>query len=54
MASDGFLDAPSIRGSDTLVDDQCLLEAGGGFAGVAVVRVGLSDSFQGPCFLWGR
>jgi len=31
-----------------------LLEAGGAFAGVAVVQVGLSDSFQGACFLWGR
>jgi hypothetical protein len=45
----GFLDALSVRGSDALVDGQCLLQAGGRCAGVAVVEVAVVGSFQGAC-----
>ena len=48
---DGFLD--SLRGgsADALVDGECLPQLRGGFAGVAVVQVGLAESFLGACFL---
>src|SRR5215475_14483128 len=51
---EGFLDAPRGGGSDALVDRECLLQVGGGLAGIAVVEVAVADAFQGPCFLRGR
>jgi hypothetical protein len=51
MVAEGLLDTLRIRGSDALVDGQCLLQVAGGFAGVAVVQVGPADSFQGACLL---
>ena len=48
---EGFLDAPGCGGCDALVDGQCLLQAGGAFAGVAVLEVAAAGAFQGqfPC-----
>jgi hypothetical protein len=51
---EGLLDSPGGGGADALVDRQCLRQVCGGLAGVAVVEVGLAESFQGACFLWGR
>ena len=50
---DGLLD--SLRGGsvDALVDGECLPQLRGGLAVVAVVQVGVAESFQGACFLWG-
>jgi hypothetical protein len=50
---EGFLDAPGGGSSGALVDGEGLPQAGGGFAGVAVVQVAVADSFQGACFLQG-
>ena len=49
----GFLDTPGAGCSETLVDGEGLLEVDGGFAGKAVLEVGVADSFQGSCFLQG-
>jgi hypothetical protein len=53
MVVEGLLDAAGGGGSDALVDRQCLPQAGGAFAGVAVLEVAAADSFQGTCFLKG-
>ena len=50
---EGFLNTLGGGGADALVDGQCLPQLRGGFAGVAVAQVGLAESFQGACFLWG-
>ena len=42
------------RGRRALVDRECLPQVRGGLAGVAVLQVGLAESFQGACFLQGR
>lgn len=41
---EGFLDAPNVGGADALVDGKGLLQAGGGFAGVAVAEVAVADA----------
>ena len=51
---DGFLDALCGGSADALVDGECLPQLRGGLAGVAVVRVGLAETFQGACFFGGR
>jgi hypothetical protein len=51
---DGFLAPPCGGCADAMVDGQCLSQPRGGLAGVAVVEVGLAESFQGACFLRGR
>ena len=51
---EGLLDAPRGGGADALVDRQGLPQVRGGLAGVAVVQVGLAESFQGAGFLRGR
>jgi len=51
---DGLLDAPRGGGADALVDRECLLQVGGGLAGVAVLQVAVAESFQGACFFGGR
>jgi hypothetical protein len=50
---EGFLDAAGGGGCDALVDGQGLLQAGGGFAGVAVAKMAAPGAFQGACFLEG-
>src|SRR5262249_61708118 len=50
---DGFLDSLCGGSADALVDDECLPQLRGGLAGVAVVQVGLAESFRGGGFLWG-
>jgi hypothetical protein len=50
----GFLDPLCGGGADALIDPKCLPQVRGGLAGVAVVQVGLAESFQGACFLQGR
>jgi hypothetical protein len=54
MIGESFLDAPGVGGSDALVDGQCLLQAGAGFAGAAVLEVSVAGSFQGACFFQGH
>ena len=49
VALEGFLDAPGGRGADVLVDGECLLQVRGSLAGVAVLQVALTKSFQGAC-----
>ena len=51
MVVEGLLDAAGGGGADALVDRQCLLQAGGALAGMAVVEVAVADSFQGACFV---
>jgi hypothetical protein len=51
---EGFLDAPGAGGADALIDGKCLFQAGGGFAGVAVMQVAVSDALPGSCFLQRR
>ncbi len=51
---DGLLDAPHGGGADALVDRECLLQVGGGLAGVLVLQVAVAESFQGACFFGGR
>jgi hypothetical protein len=43
----GFRDVLGTGTSDALVNLECLPQAGGGFAGIAVLHVALADSFQG-------
>src|SRR5262245_35584279 len=50
---DGFLDSLCGGSADALVVDGCWRQLRGGLAGVAVVQVGLAESFQSACFLWG-
>lgn len=50
---EGSLDALGGRGSDALVDRECLPQVRGAVAGVAVPEAALADSFQGACFLQG-
>ena len=50
---DGFLDSLCGGSADALVDGECLPQLCGGLAGVAVVQVGLAETFQGACFLGG-
>jgi hypothetical protein len=47
VAAEVFLDTPGAGGSEALVDRERLVQVRGGFAGVAVVEVGVADSFQG-------
>jgi hypothetical protein len=54
MLLDSIPSALGARGADVLVDRQCLRQVRGGLAGVAVLEVGLAESFQGACFFWGR
>ena len=54
VVSDGFLDPPCGGGTDALVDREGMLQVRGGLAGVAVLQVGLAESFQGACLLQGR
>jgi len=51
---EGLLDVPRGGGADALVDRQCLPQVRRGLAGIAVLQVGLAESFQGACFLRGR
>ena len=51
---DGLLDAPRGGGADALVDRECLLQVGGGLAGVAVLQVAVAESFLGACLFVGR
>ena len=51
--AEDFLDTIGARGTDALVDRECLLQVCGGLAGVAFLEVAVADSFQGACFLWG-
>jgi hypothetical protein len=51
---ESFLDAPGGGGADALVDRQCLPQVRGSSAGIAVLQVAFTESFQGACFLWGR
>jgi hypothetical protein len=50
-APEGFPDALGAEGSDALVDRQCLLQVGGSFADVAVLKLAVADAFQSACFL---
>ena len=55
LAGHGLLDALSGGGGpDGLVDGQRLLQAGGAFAGVAVLEIAAADTLQGSCFLQRR
>src|SRR5215471_2320901 len=38
------------RGADALVDRECQLQVRGALADVAVVQMGLAESFEGACF----
>ena len=51
---EGFLDALRVRGSDALVDGECLLQVHRGLAGGAVVDVAAADAFQGARFIQRR
>jgi hypothetical protein len=51
VLAQGFLDAPGAGSADALVDRECLAQVRGSFTGVAVLEVGLADSFQGAGFL---
>jgi hypothetical protein len=51
---EGFSDALGGGGSDALVDRERLLQAGGGFAGIAVLEMAVADAFQSACFLDGH
>ena len=53
LVVEGLLDAAGGGGSDPLVDRQRLPQAGGAFAGVAVLEVAAADSFQGARFVRG-
>ena len=53
LLAQGLLDALIARGSEALVDRQCLPQGCVGLAGAAVVEVAVADSFQGPCLLQG-
>jgi len=48
---EGFLNTLGGGGADALVDRQCLPQVRGGLGGVAVVDVGVADSFEGASFL---
>ena len=50
----GLLDAPRGGGADALVNRECLVQVGGGLAGVAVLQVAVAESPQGACFFEGR
>src|SRR5215831_3403454 len=50
----GVLDAPVAGIADALVDRECLSQARGPFAGVTVLEISVTDSFQGTCFLKRR
>ena len=51
---EGLPHSPRGGRADVLVDRECLLQVRGGLAGVAFLEVGVADSFQGACLLWGR
>ena len=51
---EGFLDALRVRGSDALVDGECLLQVHSGLARVAVVEAAAADAFQGARFVQRR
>jgi hypothetical protein len=51
---EGLLDAPGGRGTDALVDHQCVPQMRGGLPGFAVLEVAVAESFQGAGFLGGR
>jgi hypothetical protein len=53
VLAQGVLDAPGGGGADVLVDGEGLAQVRFAITSVAVVEVGLADSFQGPCFLEG-
>jgi hypothetical protein len=54
VLAQGFFGPLSAGAGDALVDGQCLLQELGSFAGVAVVKVGSADSFQGAGFFQGH
>src|SRR5262249_39053230 len=51
---EGLLGGVGGGGADGLVDRQCLAQVRGGFTGIAVLKVGLAESFQGASFLKGH
>src|SRR5215471_20226659 len=53
LSAQGFLDALGARASDALVDRQGPLEVGRRLAGVVVMEVAVTDSFQSACLLQG-
>src|SRR6516162_652398 len=54
LVFEGYPDAPGGGGADALVNRECLLQVGGGFAGVAVLETAVADTFQSACFLHGH
>jgi hypothetical protein len=53
VSAQGLLDALGAGGSDALVDREGLPQVGPGVAGVGVVEVAVTDSFQCACLLQG-
>ena len=53
MVLEGLLDALGGGGADALVDCEGLPQVRFAVTAVAVVEVGLADSFEGACFLEG-
>jgi hypothetical protein len=53
VLAQSLLDAPGGGSCNALIDGKCLLQAGGGFTGVAVLQVAAAGAFQGACFLQG-
>ena len=53
MLAQGVLDAQDCGSADALVDRECLAQVRLAVTAVAVLEVGLADSFQGACFLEG-
>ena len=49
----GLLDAPRGGGADALVNRECLVQVGGGLAGVAVLQVAVAESPPGRVLLRG-
>ena len=49
----GLLDAPGAGAADALVDGERLVQVRAAFRAVAVLEVGLADSFQSASFLHG-
>jgi hypothetical protein len=53
VLAQGVLDAQDCGGADALVDRECLAQVRLAVTAVAVLEVGLADSFQGARFLEG-
>ena len=53
MILHGLLDAPRGGGADALVNRECLVQVGGGLAGVAVLQVAVAESPPGRVLLRG-